>query len=180
VGAFSVEAQADFGVVQGSVSAGVVPTAIPGLALQVDTCRLLQRRHLSCLPACVGAETCGEDGTCFPYPAQLSVGDVSIQGLSKATSMSPLPPGNSYFSPGADHPPFSSLSQIELSASGAGELEAFQLFGVGKRTAPRVWPATWRCSAASELGVERSSDAPGCRAPRRLPEPGFGRAGFGP
>jgi len=151
VGQFSVESQADFGVIQGSVSEGVVPTAIPRLALQAESCQLLERRTLSCLPACVGAETCAEEGTCIPYPEQLSVGDVSILGLQRETRMSPLPPSNAYFAPGADNPPFASLSAVALLASGAGELPAFQLFGVGSE--PLVEGPSWAIESGADLAI---------------------------
>ena len=51
-----------------------------------------------------GAETCGEEGECIPYPKQVSVGKVSISGLTKVTLMEPQMPGAVYFAPGADNP----------------------------------------------------------------------------
>jgi hypothetical protein len=159
VGGFSIEKQAQFGVVQGTVTDGVVPTAIPRLALSDGPCTLLERRTLACIPACVGAETCGEDGACIPYPRQVSVGDVTIAGLTQETRMSPLAPGNSYFAPGADNPPYAVGSEVVLSAAGAGELGAFQLFGTGSE--PLVEAPRWQLEAGQELSVEWPAPASG-------------------
>lgn len=151
VGSFAIEKQSQFGVVQGSVDDGVVPTAIPRLALEEGTCRLLERRTLACIPACVGAQTCGEDGACIPYPRQVSVGTVTITGLTKETIMSPLQPGNSYFSPGADNPPYSVGSEIVLHAAGDGERAPFSLFGLGSE--PLAQPPTWQLVAGRDFDV---------------------------
>jgi hypothetical protein len=152
VGRFSVEKQVDFGVVQGTVSDGVVPSAIPALVFEQGNCQLVERRNLVCLPACVGSETCGEAGTCIPFPRQISVGDVAISGLTKETLMSPQQPGNSYFAPGADNPPYQVQGEVVLSASGATDLPAFQLFGVGSE--PLAQAPTWVLEAGTDLLVE--------------------------
>ncbi len=152
VGGFSVEKQVDFGVVQGAVRGGVVPTAIPSVVADDGRCRLLERRNLACFPACVGVETCGESGTCIPFPRELSVGEVSIHGLTRETVMVPLAPGNSYFSPGADNPPYVVETQIVLSAAGGGNLPAFQLFGVGSEPLPQA--PSWVLASGSDLVLE--------------------------
>jgi hypothetical protein len=151
-GGFKVEKQVDFGVVQGEVRDGVVPTAVPSVIDDDGPCRLLERRNLACFPACVGMETCGEAGTCIPFPRQVSVGDVSISGLTRETLMSPLMPGNSYLSPGASNPPFEVESRIVLSTSGAGGLPAFQLFGVGSE--PLSEAPTWVLTPGADLVLE--------------------------
>ena len=151
-GGFSVERQVDFGVIEGTILEGVVPTSVPSVSLVEGNCRLLERRNLACIPACVGAETCGESGTCIPYPRQLSVGEVSITGLTRVTTMSPLMPGNKYFAPGADNPPFDVLSPIVLSAAGAGVLPAFQLFGVGSE--PLAAAPSWTIEAGTDWILE--------------------------
>ncbi len=152
VGRFSVEKQIDFGVIQGVVSEGVVPTAIPNVVAEAGRCRLLERRNLACLPACVGAETCGELGSCIPYPRQVSVGEVSLLGLTREIAMSPLSPGNSYFSPGADNPPYEIASQIVLSAAGEGSIPEFQLFGIGSEPLPEA--PSWVLEVGSELVLD--------------------------
>lgn len=157
VGRFSVEKQIEFGVVQGSVSDGVVPTAIPRLALEQGGCRLLERRNLACVPACVGAETCAEGGACIPYPRQLSTGEVVITGLTKETRMSPLAPGNSYFAPGADNPPFAVGSEVVLSAAGDGGVGPFALFGVGSE--PLTEAPAWVLEAGVGLALSWAAPA---------------------
>jgi hypothetical protein len=159
VGGFSIEKQVQFGVVQGTVTDGVVPTAIPTLALSDGACKLLERRTLACIPACVGAETCGEGGACIPYPRQVSVGEVTVSGLTQETRMSPLAPGNSYFAPGADNPPYAVGREVVLSAAGAGELEAFQLFGTGSE--PLVDAPLWQLEAGQDLSIEWPAPASG-------------------
>jgi hypothetical protein len=152
VGRFTVENQTDFGVVQGSVFEGVVPTAIPRLASTQGDCRILERRNLTCSPACVGATTCGESGTCIDYPRQLSVGNVNIMGLTRPTLMTPRTPGNNYFAPDADNPPFLVGSPIVLTAEGAEGRLAFQLFGTG--SAPLGSKPTWTLERGTDLAIE--------------------------
>jgi hypothetical protein len=149
VGRFSIEKQVDFGVVQGTVDEGVVPTSIPRIVSEIAGCKLLERRNLACIPGCVGAETCGESGTCIPYPRQVSVGEVTISGLTKETIMSPQQPGNSYFAPGADNPPYEVQSKVVLSAEGAGDVGSFQLFGVGSE--PLAESPRWVLERGADL-----------------------------
>jgi hypothetical protein len=168
VGRFSIEKQIDFGVVQGQVSDGVVPSTIPSVALDVTfddaadeaaeeplnpgRCRLLERRNLACLPACVSGETCGESGSCVPYPRQVSVGDVGITGLTRPTSMTPQIPGNTYFAPGADNPPFAVGSEVVLSAAGTEAASGFQLFGLGSE--PLAQAPSWVLTERADLRLE--------------------------
>lgn len=151
VGRFSVEKQSDFGVVQGAVADGVVPASVPEIVTDDGTCQLLKRRNLFCTPACVGAETCGEDGECIPYPRQISVGTVDIDGLTKPTTMEPTQPGNTYFSPGADNPPFAVGSEITLSAAGDMGHGPFDLFGVGSE--PLEETPIWSLEEGQDLEV---------------------------
>lgn len=141
LGRFSVERQKDFGVVQGTILDGIVPTSIPEVVTEQDGCKLLRRRNLGCSPACSSSETCGEDGKCIPYPRQISVGDVTIAGLTKAVSMAPQQPGAVYFAPGQDNPPFSPLARVELEAAGSAEMKAFQLFARG--SVPLLESPSW-------------------------------------
>jgi hypothetical protein len=151
VGRFSVEGQSDFGVVQGAVFEGVVPTAIPRLVSEAGPCRLLERRNLVCTPACVGSATCGEDGVCIPYPRQISVGNVTISGLTQPTSLSPQNPGNGYFAPGADNPPFAVGSEITLTAAGDSGRPGFELKGFG--SPPLGTKPSWLIERGKGLNV---------------------------
>jgi hypothetical protein len=160
IGGFSVEAQADFGVIQGAVADAVLPTAVPRLVSEVGSCRVLERRNLVCLPACVGAEACGEAGSCIPYPRQVDVGVVDIAGLTRATSMSPLQPGNTYFSPGADNPPYAGDATVVLSAAGGSGLGAFELLGRGSE--PLQQAPRWQLGRGTALSVTWAApSAPG-------------------
>jgi hypothetical protein len=156
-----VEGQSDFGVVQGAVFEGVVPTAIPRLVSEAGPCRLLERRNLVCTPACVGSTTCGEDGACIPYPRQLSVGDVTISGLTQPTHLSPQDPGNGYFAPGADNPPFALGSAIALTAEGAGDRAGFELKGFG--SPPLGTKPSWLIERGKSLSVRWENGDPGAR-----------------
>lgn len=161
VGRFSVEGQSDFGVVQGAVFEGVVPTAIPSLLSEAGPCRLLERRNLVCTPACVGSTTCGEDGACIPYPRQLSVGDVTISGLTQPTNLSPQDPGNGYFAPGADNPPFPVGSEVTLTAEGEGGRAGFELKGFG--SPPLGAKPSWLIERSKSLSVLWENGDPGAR-----------------
>jgi hypothetical protein len=161
VGRFTVEAQSDFGVVQGAVFEGVVPTAIPRLVSEAGSCRLLERRNLVCTPACVGSTTCGEDGACIPHPRQISVGNVTISGLTQPTNLSPQEPGNSYFAPGADNPPFAVGSEITLTAEGESGRPGFELKGFG--SSPLGPKPSWLIERGKGLSVLWQNGAPGAR-----------------
>lgn len=157
VGRFSAEAQTDFGVVQGAVFEGVVPTSIPRLVSEQGPCKVWERRNLTCTPACVGATTCGESGTCLPYPRQLSVGNVTITGLTRPTVMAPRMPGNNYFDPDADNPPFLVGSPVALTAEGAEGRRSFQLSGRG--SAPLGSKPTWMIEPGKDLKIEWAKSA---------------------
>jgi hypothetical protein len=131
VGQFTVEAQERFGVVQGSVNDGIVPTSVPDIVSDDGSCRLLRRRTLSCNPVCQAGQTCGDDGNCIPFPRQQSVGTVTIEGLVAAVSMEPRVPGNGYFAPSANNPPYVVDETVRLTAAGADGQTGFVLHGVG-------------------------------------------------
>lgn len=172
LGRFSVERQKDFGLVQGTILDGVVPTSIPEVVTEQDGCKLLRRRNLSCSPACSSSETCGEDGKCIAYPRQISVGVVTIDGLTRPVSMTAQQPGAVYFAPGQDNPPFSPNVLVRLSASGFEQIKGFELFGRGSEPlieAPSwvleegkklelAWPAG---SEATTVGIELTIDQHG-------------------
>jgi hypothetical protein len=152
VGRFIVESQLDFGVIQGTVSDGVVPATIPELVREAGSCRLNKRRTLACLPSCISGETCGEGGACIPYPERISVGQVNIRGLTREVTMKPQNPGNIYFAPGADNPPYQDLQPILLSGVGAGSVPSFELFGVGSE--PLTEAPSWVLEAGVDLTIE--------------------------
>jgi hypothetical protein len=157
VGRFFVEAREEQGVVQGAVADGVVPSSIPTVGLEEGDCRFLERRNLSCTPACVGSETCGEDGACVPYPRQLDVGSVEITGLFESLALEPQAPGNTYFAPDVANPPFDPGAEIVLFARGSVDVDAFALFGVG--SPPLEGELTWTLEEGADLQVSWSAGA---------------------
>ena len=172
LGRFAVERQKDFGVVQGTILDGVVPTSVPELVEEQDGCSLLRRRNLSCSPACTSSETCGEKGKCIAYPRQISVGTVTIDGLTKKVTMEAQQPGAVYFAPGQDNPPFLPTAVVQLEAAGAASIDAFELFGRGSKPVaePSVWlleqdkplELTWLAGTdATTIGVELTIDQHG-------------------
>lgn len=154
VGRFTFEAQSDFGVVQGSVSNGVIPATVPDVAAEDGDCRLNKRRTLTCLPACVAGETCGENGDCIPFPEPISVGDVTVVGLTKPTTMVAQAPSFLYFAPGANNPPFTPMSEITMSTSG-GVVAPFHLFGVGFE--PLTESPTWILEEGEDFPISWSA-----------------------
>lgn len=160
-GRFIIEAQKNFGIVQGTFSDGVTPTSIPDIVYDDGVCRLDRRRTLSCVPACVSGETCGEDGACIPKPRNLSVGDIEITGLLSPTEITPQVPGFTYLAPGASNPPYGRDSEIILTATGSGQIPRFHLFGVG--SAPLTQDPTWVINDGEDLSITWPSggtDAP--------------------
>jgi hypothetical protein len=151
VGRFTVEKQKDFGIVQGTVLDGIVPTSIPVLVVEKDGCKIWRRQNLACNPACDSTQTCGEKGKCISYPRQVSVGVVSIDGLTKPVEMKPQAPGAVYFAPGQDNPPFDKSARVRLKASGDEAIDAFELYGDG--SAPLTEVPSWVLKSGEALEV---------------------------
>jgi hypothetical protein len=151
IGRFIIESQESFGVVQGTFSNAVVPTAVPDVVVEDGTCRLDMRRTLSCVPACESGETCGEGGECVPYPARISVGEVKITGLTKPTELTPQNPGFIYLASGASNPPYTPGTEIILTASGSEETPGFDLFGVG--STPLSQEPNWVIEDGEDLAI---------------------------
>ncbi len=130
VGAFKVALEAGFTSVQGQVADGVVPLRVPDVTASDGPCRLLQPPVFSCEPACEVGSTCGADG-CVPNPGNVSVGVVTVSGLTAAVEMEARAPVFFYTHRGElPHPAFSEGDLIELRAAGDA-VEAFALGGSG-------------------------------------------------
>jgi hypothetical protein len=132
VGGFRIQLAAAYTGVTGSVRNGAVPADVPEVVAEEGSCRVLEQRILFCDPACGAGETCGEDGTCIPYPTNQQVGVVAVTGLNGSLNMEPNPTG-SYTNPAMPalpHPGFDEGAAIELTAEG-GALEPFTLHGEG-------------------------------------------------
>ncbi len=128
-GAFSVEAQPLFGVVDGSVADGVVPVSILEELESSGDCTLFRRNNPFCDPACQPGFTCDHTGECIPFPENQDLGQVTVRGLLGEVAMDPVQPGNRYFATQLPNPPFEPAAKVLLDALstpwGAIELEGF-------------------------------------------------------
>ena len=137
VGDFRVELTEQYTAVSGNVASAVVAADVPELVRALGDCRLERQRELFCDPPCGGGLTCGDGGRCVPYPANLSVGTVSLWGLAAPVHMEPDAQGRRYWDTDLPQPGFEPGASIHLQASG-GSLEPFTLrgFGVSALRAP--------------------------------------------
>ena len=132
VGGIEITLEDEFTSVQGQIYNGVVPAYIPMVAQSEGTCRLLRPRALRCEPRCEVGLTCGEDGTCRPQPEAVSVGTITVDGLTAPVELSAGPPVFFYSHRGdLPHPAFGLGDRVSLSASGTDEVMAFALEGRG-------------------------------------------------
>ncbi len=151
LGGFVAEAYADYSIVDGTVSDGVVPLSVLEQVLQQGDCRLMKRNNPFCDPPCAPDETCDFDGECIPYPSPVDLGTVTVLGLEEAVVMEPIVPGYSYFDTSLPHPAFLPGELIELRTSG-GTVEPFTLHGVGVHLlAPPV--GSWVVAEGQPLAV---------------------------
>lgn len=170
VGEFRIDLAPDFPdapqftSITGSVADGVVPVHVPITQSEEGDCRLLVSPQFSCDPTCAGTETCGPDG-CIPYPSAQSVGDVTIEGLLVAMTLSQSA-RNTYSNPASamlPHPGVDAGSSVTLTATG-DVVAGFSLLGVGieplavPTTVPQVSPdqpvsVAW--SAPASAGASR-------------------------
>jgi len=98
-----------------------------------DGCRLLETENHFCDPPCGPTEVCAEEGSCTSRPVAVSVGAVTIEGLSAAVSMEPNVTNFYLDLDELPHPGFEAGDSVELMAQG-GAGEPFQLVGFGSET----------------------------------------------
>lgn len=131
VGAFTVELADDFTAVQGQVADAVNPNTMTRVAGEEGGCALLRPRELVCDAACGGGTTCGPDGVCVAIPANVDVGEVTVDGLTAAVSMTAMAPVWYYtFRGDVPHPGVMPGAAVALAAAGYMG-EAFALDAVG-------------------------------------------------
>jgi len=162
VGDFGVQLASDFTAVQGWIRSGVVPAEVPEEVASEGGCQLMRARSLFCDPGCNPGETCGEGGVCIPYPTNLTVGVVNVEGLSAEVALEPRAPINLYANSGTlPHPGFETGADIRMRAEG-GDQAAFSLRGqgvealvtsevgqvAGGQPLPVSWEATTQTDAA--------------------------------
>ena len=132
LGGIEVTLDEGFTSVQGQIYNGVVPAYIPMVTQTDGLCRLLRPRGLRCEPRCEVGTTCGEDGQCQPQPEAVSVGDVTITGLTAPVELNAGPPVFFYSHRGdLPHPAFGPGDPIGFAASGDGAVMSFNLRGQG-------------------------------------------------
>ena len=116
--------------VTGEVRDGVIPLTVLQLRKEIGDCRLMQKTNPFCNPPCEGGQACTHDGKCIAFPANQSVGTVTIDGMLKGVTMEPNPV-KSYSETDVPFPAFDAGAAITLKAAG-GDLPGFEMraFGV--------------------------------------------------
>ncbi|MBV1859654.1 MAG: hypothetical protein KUG77_14670 [Nannocystaceae bacterium] len=128
-GGFVVQLEDGFTQVEGQVLAS--PNPAPKVELDaVDSCRLLEAELYFCDPACASSEVCTAEATCAVKPEAISVGDVTIDGLTADVAMEPNFINFYLNTDDLPHPAFEPGAPISLSAAG-GDGNAFELSGMG-------------------------------------------------
>ena len=127
-----------FTTVGGEVRDGVVPADVPNVTMEEAGCRLLRPPELFCDPACESGDTCGAEGSCVAFPVGMSVGDVTLGGLSAPVEITARPPSYRYFFAGdLPHPGFGPGDTVTLGAAGGdGEPFAIAVEGVAPLEVP--------------------------------------------
>ncbi|MDF3069905.1 MAG: hypothetical protein K0R38_5506 [Polyangiaceae bacterium] len=138
VGTFAIQMKVDKGMtsVVGQVADGPVPENLVWTEKAKEgDCRLETPKPPFCEEAC-GADVCGADGKCHPYPKGHSVGAVALTGVKlesggaeialKEIAASYQPPAGTVLA----YPPFGAEDVIEIHAAGA-DYPAFDLSTTG-------------------------------------------------
>ncbi len=134
VGSFEAQLNPSFTSVQGTVYNAVTPHSVPDVEASTDSpsCRLYRPPSLSCSPACEVGYTCDATGTCIPTPGAVSVGTVTISGLETPIEMTASAPVYYYVNTASlEHPGFDEGAQIDLEATGEGDVAPFTLHARG-------------------------------------------------
>jgi hypothetical protein len=123
VGGFAVDLGDAYTTISGVVSDGVVPFQVREERLREGDCVFLYPRELYCEGGCESGYTCDVGGECVPYPSNVSLGQVWIEGLSASVAMPSIEPTKVYnFNGELPHPAFSAADPVELYAPGQGGL----------------------------------------------------------
>ncbi len=151
LGGLEISAAADFSLIDGKFSDGVVPASVLTRELEAGDCALWRGENPTCSPACLSGETCDFNGQCIPYPVQQDAGVITISGLSEPVSLEPLPPGNTYSKVDLTHPAFAPGAPIEMTSTD-GYFGVLSLRGTG--VAPLVnQDLEWAIAPGQPLAV---------------------------
>jgi hypothetical protein len=121
-----------FTSVQGQIYNRVNPGHVPMVTASEAPCRFLRPKTLICEPRCEVGTTCGDQGQCQAQPEALSIGTITIDGLTDAVEMTAGPPVFYYSHRGQlTHPAFEPGTAISMHATGENGIEGFSLRGRG-------------------------------------------------
>lgn len=141
IGGFETALRDGFTSVQGTVESGVNPNLVFEVVAEDGACRLMRPPTLFCDPACGAGKTCDAAGMCVDTPGRISIGTVSVSGLSADVEMTASPPVFFYTNLGTlPHPGFIEGDELQLTASGDGDVAAFSLDarGIAALTSPNA------------------------------------------
>ncbi len=155
IGKFEVAHFDFYGWVSGEVASGVIPLTVLQPVAEEGPCRLMRKENPFCDPPCAGGQLCDHDGSCVPYPANQSVGEVTVSGLAQPVTMTPTVT-KTYSNSSLPFPMTTAGAEITLTAAG-GDLPGFTLkaYGVPMLALPdetltlkkgQAMPVTWTAS----------------------------------
>lgn len=132
VGSLEITLDDGFTSVQGQIYNGINPGHVPMVTASEGPCRFLRPKTLICEPRCEVGTTCGDQGQCQAQPEALSIGTITIDGLTDAVEMTAGPPVFYYSHRGQlTHPAFNPGEAISMHATGVDSIEGFSLRGRG-------------------------------------------------
>jgi len=115
---------------QGHVSDAVETQGVLQPAGQEGDCVLMKPINPFCDPECPPGQVCNQDSECVPQPDRVDVGTLTINGLAVPVALEPdYQMGYSKYD--FDGDAYEPGAEIELIASGKGEVEGFTLQGEG-------------------------------------------------
>jgi len=156
VGHFQITHDEFYAAVSGTVAAGVIPLTILQPVKESGDCTMLRKVNPFCDPPCTGGDLCEHSGLCIPYPANQSVGTVSVTGLLKDPLEMEPNASNYYTDVAVPFPLFDPGAQVNVVAAGdALEGFALQAWGVPNVELP---DAIWEMESGQPLTVEWDSE----------------------
>lgn len=109
------EPDLEFSTVTGTVQDAVIPTTILFEEQVEGQCTLWRKINPYCEDACDSDQVCTHDGECVPWPQQLDVGTVRVEGMLQDLAMEP-DGFNNYWDTNVSHPLFEPGAPIRLTS----------------------------------------------------------------
>jgi hypothetical protein len=141
--------------VTGKVLNGVSPNFFEKVG-ELGSCKLMRQNNPNCDPACTSGMTCNTAGQCITSPTGISVGKVTITGLTTPLELTAVGSSNQYFNSSLPGDLVDPGKAIELSASGA-DVSAFVLHGNGIKTLSGV-DSTWTFAVGQSTTIKWDAD----------------------